>query len=406
MTWILGSLEPHLVPNLRPYKTAANMWHYLHKIYRQTSTARRFQVEYELANFTQGSCSIEEYFSGFQNLWADYTDIVYEDVPAAAVSAVQTVHDTSKRDQFLMKLRPEFEIARSHLMNRHPLLSLDACLSELLWEEQHLTTQAGMEPRVQADLSAPVAYVAQGRPQGRDTSSVQCFHCKAYGHFVRDCPKKSVLFCSYCKKPGHHITVYPTRPPRRKPTAYHASTGTSSSATLPPAVSVPIIPVPPAPASSTTLTPEMVQQMIISAFSTFGISVTLPSTSLSSLPSFDESQPTTSLPSPPSDLAFAPDPPSTPAHLHLRRSTRSSHPPDQYGFPSPVSLVATLSSISIPSGYKQAIVQECWQKAIQTELQALEENHTWDIVADPPTIRPLGRRRLYEASLGYVYILS
>ncbi|XP_068641875.1 uncharacterized protein [Aristolochia californica] len=585
MTWILASLEPH---------------------YR----------------------SIEEYFSGFQNLWVDYIDIVYEDVPTAALSVVQAVHDTSKRDQFLMKLRPEFEIAQSHLMNRHPVPSLDTCLSELLWEEQRFTTQAGMEPRAQADLSAPVAYVAPGRPKGRDTSSVQCFHCKAYSHFVRNCPKGSVLFYSYCKKPGHHITVCPTQPERRKPTTYHASTDTSSSATLPPAVSVPIIPVPPAPASSTILTPEMVQQMIISAFSTFGISgkqnlstqpwyfdysasnhmtnnvvclsnvrkydgnmhintadgstlpisvvgdlspslvdvfvspdlstnllyvgqlvdkncniqfsrfgcvmqdqasgkrrvhvgriprisskqrhylstffsldtqqngvakrknrhlldmvctlliessvpprfwcealstfvhlinplpspvlhhvspfvklfgyslsyidlrtfgcvcfvhlpdheryklttqsvmcaflgyggsqkgyvcydpqacrvlvsrnvvffenqyffpseVTLPSTSFSSLPSFDEPQPTASLPSPPSDLALAPDPPSAPAPLNLHKSTCSSHPPDWYGFPSPASLVATLSSISIPSSHKQAIAHECWKKAMQ-----------------------------------------
>ena len=39
-----------------------------------------------------------------------------------------------------MKLRPDFEIARSNLMNRHPVPSLDACLSELLLEEQRIVT--------------------------------------------------------------------------------------------------------------------------------------------------------------------------------------------------------------------------------------------------------------------------
>jgi hypothetical protein len=68
MTWIHSSIEPHLVLNLRPYKTVAAMWNYLNKIYNQDNTARRFQLEYEIANFTQGSLSIEEYFSGFQNL--------------------------------------------------------------------------------------------------------------------------------------------------------------------------------------------------------------------------------------------------------------------------------------------------------------------------------------------------
>ena len=85
MTWILSSVEPHLVLNLRPYKTAAAMWNYLHTVYNQDNFARRFQLEYEMTNFTQGSLSIEEYFSGFQTLWTDYSDIVYANVPAAAL---------------------------------------------------------------------------------------------------------------------------------------------------------------------------------------------------------------------------------------------------------------------------------------------------------------------------------
>jgi hypothetical protein len=98
MTWILSSVEPHLILNLRPYTTAATMWNYLNQVYNQDNTARHFQLEYEMTNFTQGSLSIEEYFSGFQNLWADYSDIVYTNVLVVALSAVQAVHDTSKRD--------------------------------------------------------------------------------------------------------------------------------------------------------------------------------------------------------------------------------------------------------------------------------------------------------------------
>ena len=160
MTWLLSSVESHLVLNLMPYKTAATMWTYLNTVYNQDNSAKRFHLEYEMTNFTQGSLSIEEYFSGFQTLWVDYCDIVYANVFAAALSAVREVHATSKRDQFLMKLRPNFEITHSNLMNRHPVPSRDACLSELLCEEQRIVTQATMEHR--ATVSAPVyvAYVA------------------------------------------------------------------------------------------------------------------------------------------------------------------------------------------------------------------------------------------------------
>lgn len=105
MAWIIGSVDPSIVLNLRPFTTAAKMWDYLQKIYSQNNTARRFQLEHEIAIFQQESLSISEFYSHFMNLWAEYTDIVYKDLSAEAQTAVQKIHDTTKHDQFLMKLR-------------------------------------------------------------------------------------------------------------------------------------------------------------------------------------------------------------------------------------------------------------------------------------------------------------
>ena len=50
ISWILSSVESHLVLNLRPYQESAkNMWEYLKKIYNQESAARRFQLELDIS---------------------------------------------------------------------------------------------------------------------------------------------------------------------------------------------------------------------------------------------------------------------------------------------------------------------------------------------------------------------
>ena len=82
-------------------------------------------------------------------------------MPSEGVIAVQSVHETRKRDQFLIKLRGDFEPVRSNLMNRNPVPQMDVCIGELLQEEQCLVTQTFIKQIAQNSSPIPVAYAAQ-----------------------------------------------------------------------------------------------------------------------------------------------------------------------------------------------------------------------------------------------------
>ena len=73
MSWILSSVEQQFVLKLHPYKTSKGTWDYLKKIYNQETAARKFQLELELSEYSQGNKTIEEYHSGFITLWSEYT---------------------------------------------------------------------------------------------------------------------------------------------------------------------------------------------------------------------------------------------------------------------------------------------------------------------------------------------
>lgn len=88
--------------------------------------------------------------------------------------------------------------------------------------------------------------------------------------------------------------------------------------------------------------------------------------------------------SPPTpELGPDPDP------QNILRSTCISCPPDHYGF-THSSLLATLSSIFIPDIYTHAVEHKCWRRATQEQLNALQENHTWDVISCPSYIKPIG----------------
>lgn len=106
---ILQSVDQQFFIPLRAHKTAKSKWDYLETIYKQDNSARRFQLELELSEFCQWKKSIQEFRSGFISLWTEFVELVYATVPESELPTLQKFHKSSQRDQFLMKLRNEFE---------------------------------------------------------------------------------------------------------------------------------------------------------------------------------------------------------------------------------------------------------------------------------------------------------
>ncbi|XP_059314889.1 uncharacterized mitochondrial protein AtMg00820-like [Lycium ferocissimum] len=58
--------------------------------------------------------------------------------------------------------------------------------------------------------------------------------------------------------------------------------------------------------------------------------------------------------------------------------------------------IATTSSLVEPKTYSEAIKDPRWVEAMQQEIQALQSNKTWEIVALPEGKRPIGCKWIYK----------
>ena len=127
--------------------------------------------------------------------------MLIQTVSSSFLSEALQLQEETHISQFLMNLRPEFEYARSALMNRENSANLDTCFQEVLREELRLTSERSIleEPKAfLAPLLADLALLATPNPK-----PTQCYECKGFGHIAKNCRKK--LVCRYCKRTGHVI---------------------------------------------------------------------------------------------------------------------------------------------------------------------------------------------------------
>ena len=98
-----------------------------------------------------------------------------------------------------MGLQSEYESIQVALLHHNPLLSLDATIQEILFEEKRL----GIISSLPSDIALATTHP---RPANEITF---CKYCKFHGHKFANYPTTE---CRYCHKRGHILKNCFTRP--------------------------------------------------------------------------------------------------------------------------------------------------------------------------------------------------
>ena len=183
-TWIMESVDQSIAANLSPLTTAKDMWNYLCRIFKQNNEARLYHLEHEVSTLSQGSYTVQEFYSSMMMIWKEM-DMIESDIPAPVLETIVKIRQKSRSRQFLMKMRSEFEHVRASIINRGGDKTLDMILPELIAEETRL---ASLSASTHVPKMAFFASSHQGKE--RDLSRVKCYPCYEMGHLANRCKNK------------------------------------------------------------------------------------------------------------------------------------------------------------------------------------------------------------------------
>ncbi|CAN1216395.1 Retrovirus-related Pol polyprotein from transposon RE1 [Linum perenne] len=219
LSYILGSVDSSIALSLRAFPTSAAVWKHLETTYSHVSVSRLFDLEFTLANLSQGELDVNRYYLAANTLWTEIDMLSSSMLSMAAAQEIQSERRRARYFQFLMRLRPEFEQVRSQLLSQNTT-DISTIVAELVRAETRFQTQTKLDnlsgsanmgsafaagkyrPRFSSNQHQQ-SFIGSSSNSSKNMGDIRCHHCQELGHYVSHCLKRNI--CTYCKKPGHLI---------------------------------------------------------------------------------------------------------------------------------------------------------------------------------------------------------
>ncbi|XP_074289544.1 uncharacterized protein LOC141614699 [Silene latifolia] len=185
ISWIMHNVEKQINRFVMYVKTAKEIWDYLQTQFSVSNEARKFILNKELDDLSQGDKSINEYFTELRILWQ--TEI------NAWLSAQQKEQDERKLFQFLHGLNSSYAIMRSHVLMMNLLPTVEEVAAIFQHEEAQRRNYKSSE-KVESDNSAFFAgqsghqYGIEAASRGSQNGPT-CPLCPRKGHVKEMCWK-------------------------------------------------------------------------------------------------------------------------------------------------------------------------------------------------------------------------
>ena len=198
VSWIINCVSPRIAISMVYRKTAKDVWNKLQSMFSQGNGPRVYQLQKDLASFSQGELAVTEYFTNLSILWDELQN--YEPPPTCSFEKcvcnmnekISKIHHREAVMQFLMGFNDSFSHVRGQILLLDPIPSVEKVFSLLIQDEKQRSVGQGSDngPFVESTaLAVKGTSIGSKNNKGKGKERPICSHCGLQGHTVEKCYK-------------------------------------------------------------------------------------------------------------------------------------------------------------------------------------------------------------------------
>lgn len=217
--WLLCNLDDSISKSVLFFNTAKEIWDDLDDRFGFASMTQVFSIEQQLAELTQGTKSVSEFFTKIKTLWDALNDA--SPLPCCTCNKcicnvnqkVAQMQQNHRLLQFMMRLGERYAVVRGNILMQHPMPSLTSAFKMFSQEERHQELSQLSSQTESLAFVANNSFVANNRRNYNNATS-RNFRLgyknsgdNNYKWSVSsgssDVKKGGPYFCTHCKISGH-----------------------------------------------------------------------------------------------------------------------------------------------------------------------------------------------------------
>ncbi|XP_015163071.1 uncharacterized protein [Solanum tuberosum] len=207
ISWILNYLSKDIAESVLYSRTAKEIWKDLSARFGQCNGAQLYQLQKELSNAVQGNTNIAGYFTRIKKLWDEldaFITLNHCSCVCICGGKIKTIksHQDGRLIQFLMGLNSSYSSVKSSILMMDPLPSVSQAYSLLIQDEKQREVHMESSP---SHGAFSVSHQQFGHNQR--FNNTQNFLGNQDGRFKTQFDKpKTGLFCTHCKLTNHEVS--------------------------------------------------------------------------------------------------------------------------------------------------------------------------------------------------------